>query len=101
MRAKGNEVPARCWPQGASHATGHHGARVRGLPLTSAWTVCAWHARAARAQSVELDDGTTIAPSQVLSGGSPGELVLIVDCPTPQHVLLLKAAGVVGQSARR
>ena len=26
--------------QGASHATGHHGARVRGLPLTSAWTVC-------------------------------------------------------------
>ena len=44
-----------------------------------------------RGLSVTLADGTIVEPSQVLSGGKRGELVLIVDCPSVAHVAALAA----------
>ena len=46
-------------------------------------------ARLCEGKSITLPSGTEIRPEQVLSGGSPGEIILIVDCPATSHVAKL------------
>jgi len=42
-------------------------------------------------ETVRLPDGTEVAPAAVLSGGAPGELLLVVDCASPGQLAQLRA----------
>ena len=42
-----------------------------------------------RGETVTLDDGTLVQPDDVLHGGADGELLLIADCPTLDHLEIL------------
>ena len=44
-----------------------------------------------RGQTITLDDGTQIAPEQVLEASEPGPKALIIDCPTLGHLEQLRA----------
>ena len=53
-----------------------------------------------RGQAITLDNGQTIAPEQVLAPGEAGPRALIVDCPTLEHLRLLRAREGLGDRLR-
>lgn len=52
-------------------------------------------------QPVDLPDGSSVTPDQVLSGGSPGEELLVIDCASLAQLAQLRAHPLIAARASR
>ena len=55
--------------------------------------------RLVKGEPIELPSGETIRPEQVMTDSTPGPMVVIADCPTPEHLPALSSSSALRDAA--